>query len=96
MCAKQEAPRIKPSQDYPYRGIPMQQFPLAPSASDLWLLIEPEDRESLAFWACLFAVSIERVTQAVAHVGGHAHDVDAFLRFQSPNCQSSDPGNHPA
>ena len=53
----------------------------SPSPSiDPWLLIVPDDPDSLAFWACLFDVSTERITDAVAKVGGDVHAVDNYLR----------------
>lgn len=52
-----------------------------PSASiDPWLLIAAADPECLAFWACLFNVSVERISDAVGQVGGYVHDVDDHLR----------------
>jgi hypothetical protein len=45
-----------------------------------WLQIAADDPECLAFWACLFDVSTDRLCQAVAEVGGDVHEVDHFLR----------------
>jgi hypothetical protein len=47
---------------------------------DPWLLIVVDDPDCVAFWACLLDVSTECITDAVAKVGGDAHQVDAYLR----------------
>lgn len=51
-----------------------------PASIDPWLLIAAADPECLAFWACLFDVSVERISDAVGQVGGYVHDVDDYLR----------------
>ena len=59
----------------------MNPLSLSPSpTSDPWLLIVADDPESVAFWACLFDVTTERIADAVGLVGGDVHEVDSYLR----------------